>query len=241
MRWTLAIGLSLALLPAHARSETISTLPDWNGSQSLLGFGETNTATFGQTITVGAETRLQSFSFRIRTENLFGPHPSRFGGHVMQWDETLDRAVGPVLYDSGLLVLPFNDDGVYQAVTINPGIALTSGNQYVLFLSTSTYQDSTLDQTRWGLVRNVDAYSGGKSVYLNNGTDTSAWTSGPWDSGFTAPGSDFAFTATLTPVPEPSSITLMLGAATICGLCYGVRYTLSQRAMSIIAERNELT
>lgn len=212
MKRSFAIALGMMVLGNVAQAELITTIPSWNGTQRLLGFGESDTSTFGQTITVGADIRLESYSFRIRSENLFGAFPTRFGGYVMEWDEANDRAIGPILYDSGLMVLPF-DDTTYRKVEITPGINLVSGHQYVLFFSTASYQDGNFDQTGWGYVRSQDSYVEGKGVFQNSGTDPTKWTSESWGSGFTFDKSDFAFDAQLRSVPEPSSILLsVLGA-----------------------------
>jgi hypothetical protein len=208
-------GCALLVVGGAARGELITTLPQWNGTQSIFGFGETNTATFGQTFAVGADPILQSFAFRMRAESLFGPFPSRFGGYLMAWDEANGVATGPVLWSSGPRVVPIANPNPYQELSFAPNVLLDPGGRYVFFVSASAYFDGQNDQARFGLIRGVSVYAGGNAVFLNNGADTSRWTTQAWLRDFSGVGDDFAFEARLAAVPEPSGLALAgIGAAT---------------------------
>ncbi|NJL21994.1 MAG: hypothetical protein HC895_16165 [Leptolyngbyaceae cyanobacterium SM1_3_5] len=52
-----AIGAACLSMGAGeaAQALTINTTPSWNGSSSITAFGEPNTATYGQTFTVGSD------------------------------------------------------------------------------------------------------------------------------------------------------------------------------------------
>lgn len=196
-----------------ASAEMISTLSSWNGSDHAYPFGYPNTATYGQTITVPADgnTQLDSFSFEMEL-----PTSLVFRGEVYAWNGS--EATGLSLFESPQMTT--TENGGYQLITFNTGgIDLTGGNQYVLFASIS--KDYLIDQSAgsgtWGYVSG-NAYSGGQFVYINNGGDTSQWTSTSW---FPLQGDpSLAFQAdfsipSISAVPAPSSV-LLLGIGILC-------------------------
>ncbi len=104
------------------------TTSSWNGSSFISPFGESNTATYGQTFTVGSEASLDNFTFYLN-DNV-NPDFTDFEAFVMGWDGT--RARGGVLYQSASLSTTNNNgsDG-FEEFSINTGgLFLTSGSQY---------------------------------------------------------------------------------------------------------------
>ncbi len=211
--------LSLAVINggvSHAVS-IIDTTTDWNGLESISPFGETDTATYGQTFTVGTETTLYNFSFFLDGEN--DPGVVDFAGYVMEWNGSESKATGSILYQSGPLSTNANDVGFEEFQFDTGGINLTQGKQYVAFLSASDFFDGTAGTSKVG-ARLTDVYDGGGFFYSNNENDFSLLTTNSWDfGGENVVGfSDLAFKASFSPsvepVPEPVTIlgTFVAGA-----------------------------
>lgn len=175
---------SVGQVQAITRIDTVST---WDESNFISSFGLTNTATYGQVITVPiTDTVLQDFSFHINLTDACA-----FKGYVYAWDGT--KATGPALYESAATAT-LGSGGFEKIEFRTGGIALTAGAQYVLFASASktVCPPSASPWGRWGAVSSDTVYGGGKFVFLNNGTDAALWTTATWS--YIA--LDLAFTAT---------------------------------------------
>jgi hypothetical protein len=202
---------ALIFSAGHASASMIDTTPSW--TNNIGPFGEDGIATFGQTFTVtGPDTVLTGFTYWL--DDFVNPDAVDFAAYVMAWNSGMNRAMGPVLFQSAMLTTTNNSNGGgWEQFTINTGsIALVSGLQYVAFFSTSSYFDGVLGAASMGFT-NVDSYTGGQVVSLQNGSNTSQWTSTTWSTPF-AP-KDLAFQATFSApiaqesVPEPSSLALL--------------------------------
>lgn len=213
-RTVFAAALSAACLMVApvARASTIDTLSGWNGSDAIIWFGEPDTATYGQTVTVGADNVLDSWTFLLRQDST---DPGNFQGYVMAWDTANTRATGGVLWSSG--VMSTTGTGGFETFVFNTGgVALSSGQRYVLFVNSSNNFDGFGDALALASRADSDAYAGGAFVFLNNGSNFGALTTDTWTTNWEGPGYDTAFIAEFSPgqaVPEPS--TLALGAAGI--------------------------
>jgi hypothetical protein len=192
----------LAVTSLAGAATSISTLP-FNGS--ISSFGEFDTATYGQTVTApGADNVLDSFSVWI--EDWQDPDAVDFAGYVMAWDG--DKATGPVLWSSEQMSTTNNGGlGGYEKFTFNTGgVSLTSGAQYVLFVSASNYFDGSQGLSE--LAAGEMAYDGGNFVYMNNGSRFSDLTSNAWIQW----GQDLAFEAGFSAggpaVPAPAALLL---------------------------------
>lgn len=201
----LGLLLSFALVPA-AYAETISTLDQWDGSidSTVSPFGNPDTATYGQTISTGNLAQvLQSFTFNLTALD------AAFTVEVGTWTGS---RVGEVIYRSD----PFNftASSEFTAITASPDVTLNANSQYVLYFTTSGIVGNTAGTNAWGFTAD-SAYTGGTFVYLNNGNDREQLTTAAWN---TTLGGDLAFSATLAPVPEPSSYGLMLVGLGLLGV-----------------------
>jgi hypothetical protein len=165
----------LTIFAVSAQAQ-INTIPSWDGSNFISSFGVTNTATYGQTITVAAgASQLNSFSFEIG----YCSASVALRGSVYAWDGT--KATGSSLFTSAVRTVTAGD--TYTLVTFNTGGITLPAGTYVLFGSTSQDQaDAPGSACRWGSVGNNTAYAGGQFVYINNGPNPGQWTTATWSS-----------------------------------------------------------
>lgn len=207
-KWIATAVLALAAGTSMAYT-VVDTNPSWNGTTFISSFGNPNTATYGQTVTVpSGDGFLSSFSFQINDQGTAFP----FQAAVYAWDAANSRAMGTALY----LSAPVTTAGAnaYVRFTFTPNVTLTAGQQYVLMATTSYNQTPpTGVAARWGALTNDTTYPGGQFVFINNGTNTAAWTTLTWSN----IAEDLAFTAVFgTPiVPALDQWALLLLAAVV--------------------------
>ncbi len=207
--------LSLALASSAGafvppNTANIDTTGSWNGTYSVTNWGVPNTATYGQTITATVlQNNLQNFTFYLQN---YGSNTSQYQAFVYQWNGS--QITGSALYSSGTLTAP--GSGGFQAVTINTGgTVLTAGQQYVVFLTTSTIGSQPSSNYAWGLVGDT-AYKGGNFVYMNNGTTFSNLSSQNWYSFSYDLATIIRFTpVSLSPITAGQGNTVALGAAAV--------------------------
>jgi uncharacterized repeat protein (TIGR01451 family) len=189
-------------VPAAHADTLIDTTPSWDGGLGIGSFGIPAYATIGQVITVPAnDVILDSFTFYPDL-----PATLAFQGEVYAWDGTM--ASGPNLFES----VPMATAGTgYEAVTFDTGgVRLQAGQQYVLFVSCSRLFDGHTGTGFLGYT-SADAYGGGSVFFLNNGSDTSAWTISTWIPD--AFGGDLAFQAHfISPLDITKTVTPTLAA-----------------------------
>lgn len=164
-------------------------------------FGSPNTATYGQTFTVGADNVLNSFSLYLNG----GPNQLDLRGYVAGWDGS--KAAG-IIYTSTTRTMT-SVAGLTEFAFNTGALNLATGSKYVLFLSVSDL--GAQPQSTFTMPTTGQTYAGGDFVYYNNGINFSSLTSSSWDCrecGF----GDVAFKAELSPssaVPEPASLALL--------------------------------
>jgi len=210
------VVLALAATAGRGSADFITNTPAWNGSDSIAAFGEPNTATYGQTITVGTDHFLNSFSFNLAS---FRGAKVDFQAYVYAWDGS--KASGPALYTSAANSLAAGSNSYVNFSYNTGGINLTTGSQYVLFLNASNQFDGFSGDAKFGFTYS-STYNGGDFYYLNNGPTFSQVTSTDWSK---VSDGDLAFTASLSPtgsgIPTPLPPTLLagfLGMAMLAGV-----------------------
>ena len=186
--WLAGVGLLALSVPASA--QTIDTHPQWNGTQFISSWGPPNTATYGQTITpTASQAVLSSFTFDLQQTSGTAPQYQAF---VYQWDPVNNRITGSSLFTSNVFTAP-TTGAAFAPVTINTGsVVLSPGQQYVIFLSTSTVGGQPNSAYRYGSTANT-AYAGGQFVFQNNGTNFNNLSTTQWS----FINQDLAFTAIL--------------------------------------------
>ncbi len=194
-----ALALAVILgggLPALATYVYVDTYPDWSGSSfTSAGFGGD-----------GYEYRWQYFrapasALSLDTFRLwYGPGTAAGGGMSFNfWLKEYDGVSAWATVDSGSGQLPNLESGIGDyTITLNEGV--TGGDYYVLLLQGTDTPSS--GNFRFGTV--------------NGASDANALLDAYGSSSPTFPGSppgngsrDWAFTATFTEVPEPSSLGLL--------------------------------
>lgn len=194
-RQLLLAGAATLALATPAAAQNIDTTSSWNGTTFISSYGVPNTATYGQTITATTtQARLTGFTFQLSQSSGTAPQQQAF---VYQWDPVTNRITGNALYASSVFTAP--SGATYTPVTVNTGsILLTPGQQYVLFLTTSTTTGQANASYRYGALTNNTTYAGGQFVFYNNGTNFSQL-SDPLAPSWSTIAEDLAFLAMLTP------------------------------------------
>ena len=82
LRRVALVAAVLSLAGSAAATTIIDTTVFWNGTDAVAPFGQPDTATYGQTITVGADTHLQDFTFYVDDDLA----PVTFAGYVAAWN-----------------------------------------------------------------------------------------------------------------------------------------------------------
>lgn len=201
-------GLCACILTVSAGAGVVTnSIPP---NTEIRFFGESNTATFGQTFTVEVDRYLTSFTLSLN--QLRGPELG-FKAYVYAWGGR--SAAGQQLYSSN--VQHYTHNSLTDFVFNTGYLELAAGQKYVAFLSTSDVQELE-DSSSMMPVTSSNSIAGGNFVFLNSGNSSSQWLTGVWAERLSF---DAKFTAFLaaTPnnqMPEPSSLVLIgLGLAGI--------------------------
>ena len=207
-----AVGLFIG--PSHAKANIVDTTGEINDSFCCLGeYWEYtgDTATVGQTFTVGEANVLENFTFLLRNERSF----IDFRPYVFEWDGS--KATGtPLFSGSPSTTSLLNPENGFTAFTFDTGsLSLTSGAQYVAFFSTTFIMSGVMGSASIGTVSGGDVYDGGSFVYINN-QEMSSWnllTSQDWIQDYQCAGCDLAFRMEFSGapvgVPEPGTLALL--------------------------------
>lgn len=168
---------------------------------SISPFGSPNTATYGESFSAPlTDTTLNDFSLFLN-----GGTTGQLEGYIGTWTGS---EAGTILYTSA----PVTATGAGQEFTFNTGgLSLIAGNEYVAFISISgANYDSYSGTTDMPLAIPGNLIPGGSMVFINNGSDTSQFTSGNGWSTFSGGDAEFIadFSSGAPPVPEPSSLLL---------------------------------
>lgn len=174
-------------------------------TESFTPFGSPETATYGQTITVGSDNILNGFSLFLYGRE--GGSPLDFRGYVGLWD---GLKASNILFTSEVRTM--GTDGVFTELAFDTGaLSLTTGSKYVLFISISDLGPQA--PSGFAMPGTFNTYAGGDFVFDDSGLDFASLTRDTWDCAECF-NSDAAFTATLSAgpagtVPEPGSLALL--------------------------------
>lgn len=165
-------GATLTVLP-NGSGLGLTTTNGWNANATLYAFGESNTATYGQTFLAPSAARLRSFTLYLAPSNDPGPVEFRFS--LFAWDGS--KATGPALYSSPVTTTAGRIG--LQAYSFHPSsLNLTPGSSYVGCVSASGLFDGVAGHAAAGAVAAGSADS--HFVFLNNRNDPSQLTNTIW-------------------------------------------------------------
>jgi hypothetical protein len=199
---------------------TVPANPANGRGNAVIGpWGEPNSATFGQTITVPAvDNTLANFTFFVDDYTVgvpeeFDQDVIDYQAFVYAWDVVNNHATGPALYSSGPLATIGADD--FETISIDTGaLPLASGNVYVVFLSSSNLFDAVNGRGKMSS-RSDNPYAGGMTVICNSGDDFGLLVSQPWD--VLRPAEDMAFQVTFVPEPSGAATAVILAGWLLAG------------------------
>jgi len=214
----LSVALAASALAAQAGT-SFDTTAFWDGSNSVGGFGNPGTATYGQTFAAPSASTLNDFTFYLG--GVPGVH-LQLEAYVYEWSGSLlggsggGRASGSALYSSGVPITFDSGDGSFQPLTVDTGgVSLIPGNHYVAFLTVSNPIDyaASTGALHWGLTAYGSHFPGdgdGGFAFYNNGSNFDALTANNWD-GSAYDFGDLAWQANF--VPAPATLALLVVGA----------------------------
>ena len=192
-----------AFLLAASAIQAAPVIDNTSSTSGTVGpFGSPDTSTYGEVFSTDASnTLLSSFSMFLGS----GSGPLSFRGYVGAWNGSQATSIA---YTSSTV----NTGSQGGAFSFAPNLTLAPNSSYIAFLSVSELApqpNATFDMPFSGFnVLDADSFTGG-FFFLNNGTDASQWTAGPWSNWV---GGDVRLVAALGPagnsVPEPASLAL---------------------------------
>jgi hypothetical protein len=205
-----------AASPAAAQdvdTGTPPTVPNW----PIFPFGRATAvswATLGQSFIVPVgETRLDAFTFWLRDNAVTGSTP--YHAYVFDWDPATRRTGASYLYRSA--AQDFTGAPTPTPVSFSTGgLDLVAGQSYIAVLSSVEFPNAP-SGLRPGAVVSTnwpnDGYAGGMSYTRPGPAGLGTLTQNPWFA-LGGTGDDLAFradfsAAQLSPVPEPTTVTLL--------------------------------
>lgn len=196
-----ALLLSAVLLFALTgfADTTINNFNGYNDYWHPFGDPRGDTQTYGEVFTVPDNVqKLLNFSFYMG--NPIDSGQIITGAYIATWTGT---HAGFLLYDSG----EFDYDNLgNEKITFSPtNLYVNSGQQYVMFLSTSKYSGQSFGSS-YVASGNADPYLNG-FAYFNNGNAFLSLFEDSWDASGLSP--DWAVELNFDNTPEPSSLMLL--------------------------------
>lgn len=184
--------------PSFAATDTTTavkwnTYPDWDGTTYLWGFGNPDTATYGQSFTAPEGVKkLKKFQFAVGANTGTGTMTVR--GELYGWDGS--KATDMIWESKNPTTIDLTQgDPTWHKVKmkLKKKGKVTAGQQYVMFLTVSKdYEDNPVGLiAQWGMTA-ADALPNSQTVWINDTGDESRWTTETWSG---IPTQDFALKA----------------------------------------------
>ena len=208
MKKSLFLAAVLLVAVSGFADTSINNFGGYNDYWHPYGDNSSSTQTYGEVFTLpnATDTNLASFSFFIGDPIDSGNIIT--GAYIATWTGS---QAGTLLYSSNQISY---DNLGNEELTVNTGgLTLQTGQQYVMFLSTSNYHGQSAGST-YISTGNSDPNLHG-FVYYNNGGDFNALFNSGWDGTGLSP--DWAVDLQFNQVPEPGTL-MMLGTGILGGI-----------------------
>lgn len=194
--------------PCVARAQIIDTATEWLATGPNIyssPFGEPAFAAWGQTFVAPAGFhRLDTFSVWLQSGNeSAGTDDVDFSGEVFEWSATGLVLVGQKLHGDEHKHMAHSDPPPpFKEVRFDVGVVLDPAKTYIFFLRADEFFDGEPGELSVGGSFNYDPYPGG-SEFISETSYNDLFVT-PW----LANGTDMAFVARFSAVPEPSTYGL---------------------------------
>ncbi len=209
MKKALFLSAVLLLALSSFADTIINNFTGYNDGYRWFGDGPGSTQTYGEIFTAPqGVSDLSSFSFY--TGNPIAPGNIILGAYIGTWSG--DR-VRQVLYDSGKFTYDNLGNETLTFNTAPNGVAITPGQQYIVFLSTTEFHGQSSGSTYFSNGGTNDLLNG--FAYYANGSDFYLLLESPWEAYGLSP--DLAVNIQFDNAPEPTSLVL-LGTGMLTGV-----------------------
>jgi len=180
----IAAALILTTLGSDvASARYITTVKEWTDGNAPTGLQCGGVSTVGQVITV--PHRMHSM-YKFRLE-LFNDSKAALGsmvvrGEIYAWDGA--KASGSALWESKPRTISFADYAVHKVIFRSGYVAVTPGQQYVVFASIDKDYGACVSGSWFDVGGPAgDAYPDGYLAYQINAGDAKQWTASDWTTG----------------------------------------------------------
>jgi hypothetical protein len=157
---------------------TINTYKQYDQAVGTLGCP--NSTTYGETITIPAnKTTVTQFRYYMGGQAAAG-QSEVVRGELYAWDGS--KATGSALFETKKRTIAYADTDFHWEKFRTPGVSVTPGQQYVLFVSIDKDFEKCMGSygLTWGAA-DGSAYADGQFVFQNNTGDESQWTTAAWN------------------------------------------------------------
>lgn len=199
MKRLLLLSAVMLLATMGFADSIINNFTGYNDGWYPFGDPGNATQTYGEVFTApDASTNLSSFSFYTGSQFTAGNIVT--GAYIATWTGT---HAGSLLYSSD--EVDYDNLGNEQLTFSTSGLAVTPGQQYVMFLSTSNYHGQSSGLAFMSNGDTNDALNG--FAYFNNAGNFDVLFSSDWDHFGLQP--DLAVNLEFDSTPEPASLVLL--------------------------------
>ena len=200
-------------LVGSASAQTVDTTTGWKGTDKVDPWGPGGFPTFGQTFATPSSRDALLSSATIYISNPNNQTPFSYQAYIYEWDGS--KISGTALYSSS--VISTSPGTAYSALMLSAGgYRIVYGKEYVLFV-TSTSVNNSGNLTNYAIKAvSGNPYSGGQVVYSGEGSfnnlSTTSWSMDYYSD------YDLALVLNFSPVPPDASNTRTMISVSASGV-----------------------